>query len=115
MLGWSFLMGKIWDKDILSPNDAIAEANLNLRAVFKQAYAQGAQVSIPRQWLAMTHPNFEGPQGKVELSVDLLTEAEARQAPGLCPLLSFYTLLLFVSLLCLCGTSLRKKLVFLRW
>lgn len=39
--------------------------------------------SLPRQWLAMTHPAFQGVQGKVEVSIDLLSADEARRRPGM--------------------------------
>ena len=73
---------QLWDKDILTPNDAIGEANLNLKGLFKKAYKSQAKHSIGRQWVRLTHPNFEGDQGQVEMQIDLLTAAEARQFPA---------------------------------
>jgi len=72
---------QIWDSDMVNPNDAICEANLNFRGLYKKAYKTKKAQSIDKQWIVMTHPNYEGPQGKVLISLDLLPEAEARQKP----------------------------------
>jgi len=75
---------QIWDKDLLNPNDVIAEANLNLNGFFKKAYKDEAGTShtIDKQFITLTHPNFEGPQGRVEVSIELLTDEEARRLPA---------------------------------
>eukprot|EP00727_Mastigamoeba_balamuthi_P006292 m51a1_g2283 putative C-tail anchored protein (1298) ;mRNA; r:389989-394502 len=73
---------QVWDKDLLNPNDIIAEAKVNLRALCRRAYAERRSVSLPRQWVSLLHPNYDGPQGKVELTVDLLTEDEALRNPA---------------------------------
>ncbi|KAK2963825.1 putative Dysferlin protein [Blattamonas nauphoetae] len=72
---------QIWDKDILTPNDSIAEAVLNLNGVMKKAYKTKADQPIPRQWLTMRHPMFEGPQGVLELQLDLVNEKHFRAIP----------------------------------
>jgi hypothetical protein len=72
---------QMWDKDVFNPNDIIAEANINLRGLCRQAYKGKKSVSLPRQFAALTHPNYSGSQGKIELTVDLLTEDEARRNP----------------------------------
>jgi len=75
---------QIWDKDLLNPNDVIAEACLNLSGFFKKAFKDQSSLShaIERQFIVLTHPNYEGPQGRVEVSVDLLTEESARKLPA---------------------------------
>lgn len=64
-------------------NDAIAEATLNLRSLFAKALAndEPKRVILDRQWVQMTHPNYGGPQGSVELTVEIIPAAEARAAP----------------------------------
>eukprot|EP00762_Andalucia_godoyi_P001218 ANDGO_04901.mRNA.1 Synaptotagmin-4 len=73
---------QIWDKDILNPNDAIAEVNLNLLGLFKKCYKSKTGDELPQQWIKMTHPNFEGTQGKIQLTLQLLTESEAKGKPN---------------------------------
>ena len=82
LLPFFLFLPQIWDRDIFKPNDAIAEANLNLRALFKKVYNSNTRASIPKQWVEMTHPNFQGPQGIVEMEIELLTAAEARADPA---------------------------------
>jgi hypothetical protein len=55
---------EIWDKDLLNPNDVIAEASLNLGGFFKKAFKNHDKTShsIEKQFITLTHPNFPGPQ-----------------------------------------------------
>jgi len=54
---------QIWDKDILTPDDVIAEAVINLKSFFAKAYkSDRAKAAIPKQYIAMYHPNHEGIQ-----------------------------------------------------
>eukprot|EP01119_Soliformovum_irregulare_P020127 TRINITY_DN648_c0_g1_i1.p1 TRINITY_DN648_c0_g1~~TRINITY_DN648_c0_g1_i1.p1 ORF type:complete len:1282 (+),score=464.21 TRINITY_DN648_c0_g1_i1:141-3986(+) len=74
---------QIWDKDILNPNDAIAEANLNFKSLYKRAYKQkSSRQEIEKQWVTMTHPAATGTQGQVEVSFELLDLEEARRRPA---------------------------------
>jgi len=75
---------QIWDKDLLNPNDVIAEASLNMKGFFNKAYKDKNTPSqaLDRQFIVLTHPNYEGPQGRAEVSIDLLTEEEARKLPA---------------------------------
>jgi hypothetical protein len=73
---------QIWDKDVFNPNDAIAEVNLNLLGLFKKCYKAKHGDELPQQWIKMTHPNFEGTQGKIELTLQLLSESEAKGKPN---------------------------------
>jgi hypothetical protein len=75
---------QVWDHDIVSPNDAIAEANLNLRSLFKKFYKDNLKEhALKRQWVAMTHPKTPGVQGEVEVSIEVLTaELAATRAAG---------------------------------
>jgi len=73
---------QIWDKDFLKPNDAICEAVLNFRSFFRKAFKGKAErVKLGRQTITMDHPNFIGPQGKVELEVELVPGDEAKRFP----------------------------------
>jgi len=74
---------QLWDKDLLNPNDVIAEASLNLGGFFKKAFKDHDKHvhSIDKQFIVLTHPNYQGPQGRVEISVDLYDEDEARKYP----------------------------------
>jgi len=74
---------QVWDKDILSPNDAIAEANLNLRSFFNKAYKKkSSSESLKQQWLKMTHPSATGIQGQVLVSMELLSQDEVARKPA---------------------------------
>jgi len=74
---------QIWDKDVLTPNDAIAEANLNLRSFYKKAYRDRApRQAIPKQFISMTHPSAQGIQGEMDVSIELLTLEEAKRFPA---------------------------------
>ena len=61
---FSLTFFQVWDKDILNPNDAIAEANLNLKSFYNRAYKNKSdRESLEQQWVAMTHPSAQGVQG----------------------------------------------------
>eukprot|EP01091_Cochliopodium_minus_P016955 TRINITY_DN6513_c0_g1_i1.p1 TRINITY_DN6513_c0_g1~~TRINITY_DN6513_c0_g1_i1.p1 ORF type:complete len:1344 (+),score=430.13 TRINITY_DN6513_c0_g1_i1:61-4092(+) len=79
---WPRFNIQIWDKDVLSPNEAIAEAVINLRGFFNKSWRKKATQKINRQWVKMTHPNFEGTQGQVEIELELLTEYDALNRPA---------------------------------
>jgi len=74
---------QIWDQDLLNPNDAICEANLNLRSFFNKTFKnESPRESIEKQWLQMTHPSFQGVQGEVLASFELLSAKEALSYPA---------------------------------
>jgi hypothetical protein len=53
----------------LNPNDAIAEANLNLRSFYNRAYKNKSdRESLEQQWVSMTHPAAQGVQGNKKIS-----------------------------------------------
>jgi len=93
---------QVYDKDAIGPNDAIAEANLNLKGFFQKALREKsakigagvipAPVSAPGipltptpsagpyntgQWLDVYHPLYEGPQGTICLELEILTREDA--------------------------------------
>eukprot|EP00477_Mikrocytos_mackini_P000747 GAHX01000799.1.p1 GENE.GAHX01000799.1~~GAHX01000799.1.p1 ORF type:complete len:1565 (+),score=320.33 GAHX01000799.1:36-4730(+) len=94
---------QLWDKDLFSPNDAICETNINLSHLLKSANnsrtcknynfehfgenkhieVSGMQEGLQRFWVKdLTHPNFEGNQGEVEISVELVDKEYARVNPA---------------------------------
>jgi len=74
---------QVWDKDILSPNDAICEANLNLRPFFNKIYKNKSdRETLEKQWLVMTHPAFQGTQGNVLSSFELISFPESQRRPA---------------------------------
>jgi len=74
---------QVWDKDILNPNDAICEANLNMRPLYNKIYKNKSdRETLEKQWLIMTHPAFQGTQGQVLVSIELLTVDEALRRPA---------------------------------
>eukprot|EP01114_Cavostelium_apophysatum_P012665 TRINITY_DN2890_c0_g1_i2.p1 TRINITY_DN2890_c0_g1~~TRINITY_DN2890_c0_g1_i2.p1 ORF type:complete len:2032 (+),score=608.70 TRINITY_DN2890_c0_g1_i2:72-6098(+) len=74
---------QIWDKDILTPDDAICEANLNLRPFYKKAFKnKSSRESLSKQWISMTHPSAQGVQGKIQVSFELLSLDEASRFPA---------------------------------
>lgn len=79
---WPRFNIQIWDKDMLSPNQAIAEAVINLRGFFTKAWRTKNTQRINRQWVKMTHPNFDGVQGQVEIELEILTEYDAMSRPA---------------------------------
>jgi len=75
---------QVWDKDILNPNDAICEANLNLKTFFNKAWKNKMdKETLDKEWLVMTHSSEPGkPQGQVLVTLDLLSLEEAKRRPA---------------------------------
>jgi len=75
---------QVWDKDILNPNDAICEANLNLRSFFMKAWKNKSdRETLDKEWIMMTHSSEPGkPQGHVLVSLDIMTLEEAKRRPA---------------------------------
>jgi len=65
-----------WDLELLTPNDAICEANIQLGAFFK---ASGKKQTFNRAELDLnlTHPNFRGAQGTMSVSLEVMPKKEA--------------------------------------
>lgn len=78
----------IWDKDYFSANDSICEANLSLAGLFKKAFNMKDKVQMKsrgkdRIWInELRHPNFEGNQGRIEVSIEIMPLAIAAQLPA---------------------------------
>ena len=69
-----------WDFELLTPNDAICECNLQLKGFFTAAEKKGGYHKVDLD-LAMTHPNFRGIQGNVQLTLEMMTQEEAEADP----------------------------------
>lgn len=76
------LQVQIWDANIVNPNESIAEAVLNLRTYLKTCQLRRTRQELERQWITMTHPNYKGPQGKLELSIEVMPKFEADTMPA---------------------------------
>lgn len=69
---------QVWDKDVLNPNDAICEAILNLKGFYnKTKHKKLPYNAIEKQWVDLTHPNYEGVQGRMLLTIQLFSQSEA--------------------------------------
>jgi hypothetical protein len=85
---WPRLRFQIWDKDFFSPNDAICETILPIKGLCKRAMKRKDRVKVymkgsDRFWLTdLKHPNVEGSQGKLEISIELLPTEVAAQLPA---------------------------------
>jgi len=77
----SRLVVQTWDLELLTPNDAMCEANIQLGSFFKAAEKKQERHACDLD-TDLTHPNFKGIQGNVELSLELLTEKEAEEDPA---------------------------------
>jgi len=78
----------IWDKDYFSANDSICEANLSLAGLFKKAFNMKDKVQMKNRgktkiWITeLRHPNYEGNQGRVEVSFEIMPLTIAAQLPA---------------------------------
>ena len=80
---------QVWDRNVLTPNGAICEANLNLKPWFLKSWkGKMQQNSIEKQWVSMTHPTATGTQGEILVEFELLSIDEAKRRPGT-PILFF--------------------------
>jgi len=88
MKQWPRLRLAIWDRDFLEANDAICEAVIPFKGLCKRALKKKDRVKIymrgkDRFWMEqLRHPNFEGNQGKLEISIEIMPAAMAAQLPA---------------------------------
>lgn len=74
---------QVWDANIVTANEAICEANLNFRSWYKKVYRHKKERdALKRQWVSLKHPAFEGVQGEIEVTFELLTANEAAKDPA---------------------------------
>eukprot|EP00742_Colponemidia_sp_Colp-10_P006543 GILJ01007013.1.p1 GENE.GILJ01007013.1~~GILJ01007013.1.p1 ORF type:complete len:1298 (-),score=199.01 GILJ01007013.1:115-4008(-) len=70
----------VWDFDLLAPNDAIGEVNLNLKGLLSQTKKAGMRQSLGPDWIRCTHPSKPGADlGEVKLEIHVLPQSEANQ------------------------------------
>ena len=54
---------QIWDRNVLTPNGAICEANLNLKSWYMKSWkGKMDRQELDKNWVALTHPTTTGPQ-----------------------------------------------------
>ncbi|KAL1498830.1 hypothetical protein AB1Y20_014132 [Prymnesium parvum] len=73
---------QVWDYDLIGANDAIGEAQLNLKALCEKAQKRGGSVRQESVWIPCTHPNFKEVQARVRLTMELVSRADAIMRPA---------------------------------
>lgn len=79
---------QVWDLDFFSADDSIAETLLSLKSLCKKAYRSKGRVKMTsngkdRIWVEdLRHPNFEGNQGRLEFSMELMPLSVANTIPA---------------------------------
>ena len=77
------LLLQVWDDDVIGADDAIGEAELNVKSLYDRALRKkGQSMHMEKTWIACKHANFTGVQAEVQISIDLLTLQEARAKPA---------------------------------
>merc|ERR1712070_797210 len=74
------LLVQTWDVELLTPNDALAEADLSLKGLFGKAAQNKLRQTLKGLSVNMTHPNYGGVQSVIKL--DVVPGEEARQQPA---------------------------------
>eukprot|EP00656_Telonema_subtile_P053724 TRINITY_DN7845_c0_g2_i4.p1 TRINITY_DN7845_c0_g2~~TRINITY_DN7845_c0_g2_i4.p1 ORF type:complete len:1170 (+),score=289.91 TRINITY_DN7845_c0_g2_i4:179-3688(+) len=75
------LLVQTWDCELLTPNDAMCECNLQLGGFFKAADTKGTFHTVDVD-LGMTHPNFRGIQGNIQLTLEMWPQDDAEDDPA---------------------------------
>jgi hypothetical protein len=57
---------------LVGADESLGEITLNLRAFMRKAFQTKKRQNIDEKWLQAMHPNFEGVQGEVLVSFELL-------------------------------------------
>lgn len=74
---------QIWDKDLISADDIIAEAILNLSKYFKRAYKTDKGFEFTEKWIQCYHPDFGAAvQGEIQVTLELLPKEIADIRPN---------------------------------
>ena len=76
------LFMQVWDYDLIGANDAIGEAELNLKPIYEKALKKRTRQCIERQWVPCTHPNYAGVQARVCITIEVLTLQESILRPA---------------------------------
>ncbi|KAL3916050.1 MAG: hypothetical protein SGPRY_006984 [Prymnesium sp.] len=72
----------VWDFDLIGANDAIGEAQLNLKPLCLKASKRGGSVRQDSFWVPCTHPNFKQVQARVRMTIELVSRADAIMKPA---------------------------------
>ena len=67
---------------VVGADDAIGEAELNLKPMLDKVLKKGAGAKQDGMWIDMTHPNFKGVQARVRMSLEVCTVAESIIRPA---------------------------------
>ena len=73
---------QVWDQDVIGADDAIGEAELNLKAMLDKVLKKGQGAKQDGMWVATTHPNFKGVQARIRISIEVCTVAESIIRPA---------------------------------
>ena len=76
------LFMQVWDQDIIGADDAIGEAELNLKAMYDKALKKTMGQKQNGIWVDCNHPNFKGVQARVRLSIEVMTLPESLIKPA---------------------------------
>ena len=76
------LLPQVWDFDLIGANDAIGEAQLNLKSLCEKAIKRGGSVRQDSVWIPCTHPNYKEVQARVRLTMELVSRADAIMRPA---------------------------------
>jgi hypothetical protein len=57
---------------LVGADESLGEVTLNLRAFMRKAFQTKKKQNVDEKWLQVMHPNFEGVQGEVFVSFELL-------------------------------------------
>ena len=67
---------------MIGADDAIGEAELNMKPMFDKALKKGAGQKQDGLWVDCSHPNFKGVQARVRMSIEICTVAESILRPA---------------------------------
>ena len=73
---------QVWDQDIIGADDAIGEAELNLKSMYEKVLKKNVKQKQERMWVPCTHPNFKGVQARVCMTIEVLNMQEAILFPA---------------------------------
>jgi len=71
------LFMQVWDADILTANDAIGEAQLTIKSLTERAIRRGSGIKQDNVFVDCYHPNYDGIQARVKLTIELLPAGDA--------------------------------------
>eukprot|EP00298_Acanthocystis_sp_HF-20_P017867 c21850_g3_i3.p1 GENE.c21850_g3_i3~~c21850_g3_i3.p1 ORF type:complete len:931 (+),score=389.39 c21850_g3_i3:170-2962(+) len=71
----------IWDRDLIGSDDALGEALISLKPLFKTAMKKKESVKMENFWVKCTHPNYSGVRGQIKISLEVLPTADHELSP----------------------------------